>query len=53
MIEEQVGGGNTFILVAASAIAQIENKLFRALLLQVADLGGDFLRLAGREGVRP
>ena len=49
VIEKEIGCGYAFILVASRAIAQIENKLLRALLLQIAHLAGDFLRHAGRE----
>ncbi len=51
MVKKQVGGGNTFRLVSAGAVAQIKDSLLRALFLQIADLAGDLLRLARRECV--
>jgi len=51
VVQEKISGGDALGFHAPGRVAQIEHQLLRALLLQVGDLSGDFLRFSFGERV--
>src|SRR5579864_8203336 len=51
VIQEQVGGGDSLLLVSVRTITQIQNQLLGARLLQSFNLAGDLLALALRQRI--